>query len=83
MVIKSREYYYIVFIYNYYQLNLFLVIIAKFNQKPKFSPDWPKLGLIGAELVTNIGEISSQQSRAVLHSLYVQLLSINFVSSIN
>jgi len=30
-----------------------------------------------------LGKIGSQESRAVLHSLYVQLISINFVFSIN
>jgi len=49
VVLKSQQYYYIVSKHKYYQLNLFLVLIWKFNQKPNFSPDWPKLGLIGAE----------------------------------
>jgi len=30
-----------------------------------------------------LGKIGSQESEAVLHSLYVQLLSINFVSCVN
>jgi len=30
-------------------ITLFLILIGKFNQKPNFSPDWLKLGLIGAE----------------------------------
>ena len=59
------------------------MLIRKFNQKPNFSPDWPKLGLIGAEWEQTLGKICSQESRAVLQSLYVQLLSINFVYSIN
>jgi len=34
---------------KYYQLNLFLVLIGKFNPKPNFQHFWPTLGLIGAE----------------------------------
>ena len=38
MVIKGREWYYIVSMYKYYQLALFLVLIGKFNQKSNFYP---------------------------------------------
>jgi len=55
MVIKGREWYYIVSMYKYYQLALFLVLIGKFNQKSNFYPRlagtkpyktriWPKRG---------------------------------------
>ena len=36
MIFKSRELYYIVR-YNYYKLNLFLVLIEKFDQNSNFS----------------------------------------------
>jgi len=49
MVLKSRERYYIISIYKYYQLTLFLVLIGKFDQKSNFQPRWTKLGLIRAE----------------------------------
>ena len=35
--------------YNYYKLNLFLVVIGKFDPKSNFQPDWPELGLIRAD----------------------------------
>jgi len=38
MVPMSRELYYIVTMYKYYQLTLFLVLIGKFDQKPNFQP---------------------------------------------
>jgi len=41
VVLKSREQYYIVFIYNYFKLTLFLVLIGKFDKKTNFRPDWP------------------------------------------
>jgi len=40
MIFKSREWYYIVYIYIYYQLNLFQILIGKFDQKPNFQPWW-------------------------------------------
>jgi len=49
MVFKSHECYYIVSMYNYYQLTLFLVLIKIFDQKLSFHPDWPELGLTSAE----------------------------------
>jgi len=49
MIFKSREWYYIVFIYKYYQLNLFVVLTGKFGQKINFQPYWLKLGLIRAK----------------------------------
>jgi len=49
VLFKSHKGYYIVSMYEYYQLTLFLVLIEKFDQKPNFSPDWNKLGLIRAE----------------------------------
>jgi len=39
VVIKGREWYYIVSMYKYYQLTLFLVLIGKFDQKLNFYPD--------------------------------------------
>jgi len=36
MILKSREQYYIVFMYNYYQLTLFLVLSG--DQKSNFQP---------------------------------------------
>jgi len=38
MVFKSREWYYIVSMYKYYQLSLFLFLIRKFDQKSNFQP---------------------------------------------
>jgi len=45
MIFKSHEWYYIVLIYNYYQLTLLLALIEKFDQKSNFHPDWLELGL--------------------------------------
>jgi len=53
VVLKSRELYYVVSIYNYYQLTLFLVLIGKFDQKSNFIPNWPELGHIRAEKGSN------------------------------
>jgi len=50
---QEPELYYIVFMYKYYQLNLFLVLIWKFNQKLHFQHRLPKLGLIRAKYVQN------------------------------
>jgi len=36
MVLKSREWYYIISMNKYYQLTLFLGLIRKFNQKSNF-----------------------------------------------
>jgi len=47
--LKSQEWYYIVSIYNYYQLILFVVLIEKFNQKSNFRPQLASLDLIRAE----------------------------------
>jgi len=49
MILKSREWYYIVSMYKYYQLSLFLVLIRKFTKNQIFNPDWPKLTLIRAK----------------------------------
>ena len=38
MIFKSREWYYIVSMYNYYWLTLFLVLIKEFDQKSNFQP---------------------------------------------
>jgi len=38
MVLKIREYHYIVSMYSYIQLTLFLVLIGKFDQKLNFRP---------------------------------------------
>jgi len=38
VIFKSREWYYIVYIYKYYQLTLFLVLTGTFNQKSNFQP---------------------------------------------
>jgi len=35
--------------YIYYKLNLFAVLIVKFDQKSNFRPYWPKLGQIRVE----------------------------------
>jgi len=35
--------------YNYYKLNLFQVLIKKFDQKTNFQPNWPKLGHMRVE----------------------------------
>jgi len=54
VVLKSRERYYIISIYKYYEKTLFLVLIGKFDQKSNFHPQlvwgkpyksrtWPKL----------------------------------------
>jgi len=49
VVLKSREQYYIVFIFNYFQLTLFLVLIGKFDRKANIQPDLPVPSLIRAE----------------------------------
>jgi len=49
MVVNSHELYYIVSLYEYYQLTLLLVLIRKFDQSQTFSPDWPELSHIRAE----------------------------------
>jgi len=41
--------YHIVSMGNYYQLNLFLVLIEKFDKKSNFRPDSPELGLLRDE----------------------------------
>jgi len=45
VVLKSRERYYIVSIYKYYQLTLFLVLFGSLTKSQIFSVDWSKLGL--------------------------------------
>jgi len=44
MILKSREWYYIVSIYKYYQLTLFLVLFGSLTKSQIFSLDWFKLG---------------------------------------
>jgi len=70
-------------LYKYYQLNIFLVLIGKFDSKPNFQPFWPKLGLIGANKEQTWGKRGSQELGVVLHYFYIQLPPTNFVSSIN
>ena len=49
-----------------------------------FGPDWPELSLIRAEYEAQTGKkCDSQEPGVVLHSLHVQLLLINLVSSLN
>jgi len=38
MVFKGVEWFYIDYMYNYYQLTMFLVLIEKFDQKSNFQP---------------------------------------------
>jgi len=45
MILKSREWYYIVSIYKYYQLTLFPVLFGSLTKSQIFSVDWSKLGL--------------------------------------
>ena len=49
MILKSRELYYLVSMYKYYQFTLFLVLIWKYDKIQTFTPDFPELGLIRAE----------------------------------
>jgi len=39
MIFKSREWYYIVSMHKYYQLNLFLVLIESLTKSQTFNPD--------------------------------------------
>jgi len=36
MIFKSKEWYYLVSLYNYFQLNLFLVLSRKFDRRSNF-----------------------------------------------
>ena len=38
VIFKSREWYYIVSMYKYYQLNLFLILIGKFSKSKLSTP---------------------------------------------
>ena len=51
MIFKSQELYYIVFMYKYYQVNLFLILIEKVDQT--FNNDWSELSLIRAKYDLN------------------------------
>ena len=70
MVLKSKEQYYIAFIFNYFQLILFLVLIGKFDQKSNLQYDW-----FSALLELSIAQIGrkcdSQELRVILDYFYV------------
>jgi len=57
--------------YKYYQLNLFLVLIGKFDPKPNFQPFWRKLVLLEPNKEQTWGKRGSQELGVVLHSFYV------------
>jgi len=56
-IFKSREKYYIVFMYEYYKLNLFVFLIWKFDKKSNFQSRLVELGLIRAKLGPNESKI--------------------------
>jgi len=49
MIFESQVWYYVVFMYKYYQLTLFLILMESLTKIQTFSPDWPELGLIKAD----------------------------------
>ena len=98
MIFKSQELYYIVFMYKYYQVNLFLILIEKVDQKLNFqhwlawtqpykSQIWPKRG---ENVIFNCRKwyykvfmYKYYKLNLVLQSYYAQLLLINLVSGFN
>ena len=71
MALKSREWYYVVFMYKYNQLALFVVLNRKFDKKSNSQPNWPELGVIRAELGITWGKRDFQKMRVVLQvSMY-------------
>jgi len=68
MVSNSREWYYAVSRYKYFQLILFLVFIGKFDQKSNFQPNWSKRGLIRAEYSLNV--VFKSRDRDYIVSMY-------------
>ena len=73
MVLNSWKWYYIVYMYKYYQLTIFLILIWNFDQSQTFSPGWSELGLIRADRAKTGRKLGFQESSVVLHRFYIQL----------
>jgi len=69
--------------YNYHKLTLFLVLIEKFNKYLTVISDRPELGHIEPNKAQTGRKYSFHEPKVVLHSIYIQILPINLISSIN
>jgi len=83
VIFKCRKWYYIVFMYKYYSINLFLILIGKFDQKSTFIPDSPELGHMVPNRALTGRKRGSQEQGVVLHRFFAQILLINLISSLN
>jgi len=57
--------------------------LESLTKSQTFSPYWPELGLIEPNMAQTRRKHDFQELRVVLHSFYVQLLLIYFISSVN